>query len=98
MKYYQNIITTMLFFGLSINIYAEVMTMKRTKPWNVKQLNDAMIEDLEQCDNVFERNNCQAICLKGIVQTARQQLELRKLTPGEWSIIKRWGLETAVLR
>lgn len=59
--------------------------------WNIKQLYVAMQNDLQQCNNAFERSMIKAIGGKEIREKAKQWSKERKLTPMEVTIAKEFG-------
>jgi hypothetical protein len=61
------------------------------KPWTIKQLNDAMQNDLMACQTDFERSMVKAICGKEIREKAIEWSKTRKLTPGEVAIASQYG-------
>ena len=63
------------------------MTTK-LKPWNIKQLYQSMLEDLNSCQTDFERMMCKIICKKEIKQKANEFKKIRKLTPVEMAIME----------
>lgn len=63
------------------------MTTK-LKPWNIKQLYNAMLCDLNACQNDFERMMCKIICKKEIREKAKEFKKIRKLTPVEMAIME----------
>lgn len=65
--------------------------MTRLPAWNIKQLQDAMIEDLQQCNNAFERSMVKAIGGREIREKAEQWAKERKLTATEVAIAREYG-------
>ena len=65
--------------------------MERLQAWNIKQLQAAMVEDLQQCNNAFERSMVKAIGGKEIREKAEQWAKERKLTPAEVTIARECG-------
>ena len=65
--------------------------MERLQAWNIKQLKDAMVEDLQQCNNAFERSMVKAIGGREIREKAEQWARERKLTPIEIAIAREYG-------
>jgi len=61
----------------------------KLKPWNIKQLYLAMLDDLAQCQNDFERSMCETICKKEIREKANEFAKTRKLTPVETPILEK---------
>lgn len=61
------------------------------KPWTIKQLYDAMQQDLLSCNNTFERSMVKAICGKEIREKAIEWAQSRKLTPAEVAIASEFG-------
>ena len=61
------------------------------KNWNLKQLNIALLQDLNECNTQFERDCCKAIGGKEIISKAKEFAKTRKLTPGEVSIAAQFG-------
>ena len=59
--------------------------------WNIKQLYEAMQDDLTQCNNAFERSMVKAISGKEIREKAEKWSKERKLTPMEVAIAKEFG-------
>lgn len=59
--------------------------------WNIKQLYVALQNDLQQCNNAFERSMVKAIGGKEIREKAEQWSKDRKLTPVEVAIAKEFG-------
>lgn len=59
--------------------------------WNIKQLYASMQNDLQQCNNAFERSMVRAIGGKEIREKAEQWSKERKLTPIEVAIAKEFG-------
>ena len=65
--------------------------MNKLQAWTIKQLQDAMIENLQQCNNAFERSMVKAIGGKEIREKAEQWSKERKLTPMEVAIAREYG-------
>ena len=65
--------------------------MERLQAWNIKQLQAAMVEDLQQCNNAFERSMVKAIGGREIREKAEQWSKERKLTPIEVTIARAYG-------
>ena len=63
------------------------------KPWNIKQLKEAMRVDLEACNNAFERSMVKAIGGQHIRETAINFARVRKLTPCEIAIASEFGYQ-----
>ena len=61
------------------------------KAWNLKQLQEAKIQDLALCNTVTERICCEAICNKEIRILAKEIQGTRKLTPVEVVILTMAG-------
>jgi hypothetical protein len=61
------------------------------KPWNLKQLADALARDLQTCQSSFERGMARAIAGKEIRERAYEIAATRKLTPGEIAIAEQYG-------
>ena len=61
------------------------------KAWNIKQLYEALQNDLQECNNVFERSMVNAIGGKEIRDKAEEFSKNRKLTPVEVAIAQRFG-------
>lgn len=61
------------------------------KAWTIKQLNDAMIRDMTQCQTEHERIMVKAIGGKEIREKAIQWSKNRKLTPCEVAIATQYG-------
>lgn len=59
--------------------------------WNIKQLYVAMQNDLQQCNNAFERSMVKSVGGKEIREKAEQWSKERKLTPIEVAIAKEFG-------
>jgi hypothetical protein len=59
--------------------------------WNIKQLKEALIKDLQACNSDFERSMVKAIGGKHIRETAIEFAKIRKLTPGEVAIAQEFG-------
>ena len=59
--------------------------------WNIKQLYAALQNDLQQCNNAFERSMVKSIGGKEIREKAEQLSKERKLTPVEVAIAKGFG-------
>ena len=57
------------------------------KEWTLTALYSAMIKDLELCQTEAEKINCKAICSKEIRTMAEELKNVRKLTPGEVSVL-----------
>jgi len=57
-------------------------------PWNIKQLYDSMLEDLNLCQTDFERSMLKTICKKEIREKANEFKKTRKLTPVEMAILE----------
>ena len=55
--------------------------------WTLTGLYRAMLDDLKACNSDFERNMCRAICGKEIKGKAIEIRAMRKLTPGEESVL-----------
>ena len=60
-------------------------------PWTIKQLYEAHLSDLTQCQTDFERSMATAISGKQIRESAIQWAKERKLTPVEVAIAQRFG-------
>ena len=65
--------------------------MERLRASNIKQLQAAMAEDLQQCNNAFERSMVKAIGGREIREKAEQWAGERKLTPVEVTIARKYG-------
>ena len=65
--------------------------MERLQAWNIKQLQDAMADDLQQCNNAFERSMVKAIGGREIREKAEEWVKERKLTPAEVAIAMEYG-------
>lgn len=61
------------------------------KPWTIKQLYDAMQEDLKRESCGCIRANIEAVCGKEIREKAYEWEKIRKLTPGEVAIASKYG-------
>lgn len=59
----------------------------RLKPWSIKQLYEAMQEDLTKCHTQLERSMCLTLCKKEIREKAAEFRRTRKLTPMEEAIL-----------
>lgn len=59
--------------------------------WTIKQLYEAMNNDLLSCNNAFERSMVKAIAGKEIREKAEEWAKIRKLTPCEQAIAKEFG-------
>lgn len=59
--------------------------------WNIKQLYVAMQNNLQQCNNAFERSMVKSVGGKEIREKAEQWSKERKLTPIEVAIAKEFG-------
>ena len=64
--------------------------MKNIKltPWNIKQLYNAMMEDLNSCQTDLERSMVKTICKKEIREKAKEFKKTRNLTPVEIAILE----------
>jgi len=60
----------------------------KIKPWNIKQLYESMSEDLNSCQNDFERSMVKTICKKEIKEKAKELQKIRKLSPVEMAILE----------
>ena len=60
----------------------------KIKPWNIKQLYNSMLEDLNSCQTDFERSMVKTICKKEIKEKANDFKKIRKLTPIEMAILE----------
>lgn len=65
--------------------------MERLQAWNIKQLAAALEEDLQQCNNAFERSMVKAIGGREIREKAEQWTRERKLTPAEVAVAREYG-------
>ena len=65
--------------------------MERLQAWNIKQLQAAMAEDLQQCNSPFERSMVKAMGGREIREKAEQWAKERKLTPVEVAIAREYG-------
>ena len=61
------------------------------KHWNIKQLYEAMQNDLQACHTAFERGMVKAVCGKEIREKAVEFSKTRKLTPMEVAIAQGFG-------
>lgn len=61
------------------------------KAWSIKQLKEALDQDLTQCTSAMERSNCQAIGGREIREKAQEWAQVRKLTPLEIAIAQSYG-------
>lgn len=59
--------------------------------WSIKQLQEALLKDLEQCRTVTEKTCCKAIGGKHIRETAYEWAKQRKLTSLEVAIAEQYG-------
>ena len=60
-------------------------------PWNIKQLQSAMLEDLALCHSAFERGMVRSIAGKELRERAAEIAATRQLTPGEIAIAEIYG-------
>ena len=60
----------------------------KLRPWNIKQLYESMLEDLNSCQTDLERSMVKTICKKEIREKAKEFKKTRKLTPGEEVILE----------
>lgn len=60
----------------------------KLKPWNIKQLYNAMLCDLNACQTDLERSMVKTICKKEIREKANEFKKIRKLTPFEMAIME----------
>jgi hypothetical protein len=58
------------------------------KEWTITQLKQAMVDDLSLCHTDLERQMCRVICSKEIRERAEEIKRIRKLTPGEITILE----------
>jgi hypothetical protein len=65
--------------------------IKIMNPWNIKQLKEAMLKDLQSCNTDFERSMVKAIGGREIREKAIEFAKVRKLTPGEVAIASEFG-------
>ena len=65
--------------------------MERLQAWNIKQLQVAIVDDLQQCNNAFERSMVKAIGGREIREKAEQWAKERKLTQIEVAIAREYG-------
>ncbi len=63
--------------------------------WTIKQLYEAMEQDLNKCQTSHERIMVKAICGKEIREKAYEWVKERKLTPIEVSIAQGFGYKGA---
>jgi hypothetical protein len=63
--------------------------------WTIKQLYEAMNNDLTKCQTTHERIMVKAICGKEIREKAIEWSKTRKLTPIEVSIAQQFGYKGA---
>lgn len=61
------------------------------KAWNIKQLQEALSNDLMACHSDFERSMVKAIGGKEIRELAVEWSKTRKLTPAEIAIASQYG-------
>ena len=59
--------------------------------WTIKQLAEALINDLASCNNDFERSMVKAIGGREIREKAQEWAKIRKLTPAEVAIAEQFG-------
>jgi hypothetical protein len=69
----------------------EIEVGAHLKTWSIRQLRDAMNQDLFMCHTEHERLMVRAICGKEIREHAEQFSKTRKLTPGEIAIAQEFG-------
>jgi hypothetical protein len=60
---------------------------QKLKPWNLKQLYEAHLRDLEDCCAEHEKMMCKTLNFKEMREKALEIKRVRKLTPGEQSIL-----------
>ena len=60
----------------------------KLKPWNIKQLYESMLEDLNLCQTDLERSMLKTICTKEIREKANEFKKTRKLTSVEIAILE----------
>ena len=61
------------------------------QPWTIKQLQEALLQDLQACSNDFERGMAMAIGGREIREKAIEFAAMRKLTPVEVAIAQSYG-------
>lgn len=59
--------------------------------WSIKQLQEALLNDLAQCHTFTEKTCCKAIGGKHIREMAYEWSKHRKLTPLEVAIAEQYG-------
>lgn len=64
--------------------------MNTLQAWNIKQLHEALLNDLKQCHSDFERSMVRAIGGKEIKEKAKEFAQTRKLTPVEQAILAQY--------
>jgi len=64
------------------------------KSWSIQQLNIERLKDLESCHNQLERDCCNAICNKEMMQIS---IEKVTLSPGDIAILDKLGLLKRVI-
>lgn len=65
--------------------------MTKLAPWTIKQLEEALQNDLVQCQTEHEKAMVKAIGGKEIREKAREWAKVRKLTPIEVAIAQKYG-------
>lgn len=67
------------------------MQNEQLKPWTIKQLEDALQNDLTMCHTELERTMVKTIAGKEIREKAIEWSKQRKLTPVEVAIAQKYG-------
>jgi len=67
------------------------MQAQKLTPWTIKQLKEAMLNDLAMCQTEHERIMCKAINGRHIREMAIEWAKKRKLTPSEVAIAQEFG-------
>lgn len=78
---------------ISVELHISTNQIKdfKMQAWTIKQLHDALILDLESCNNQFEQTMVKAIGGKEIREKAQEWSKNRKLTPAEKAIASMYG-------
>jgi len=67
------------------------MNGNRIPAWTIKQLKDALTENLAMCQTAHEQIMCKAVGGKEIREKAIEWARIRKLSPGEVAIAQEFG-------